>query len=172
MGVKMFYIKTENVDKLCVPFGVLIGPCTVLSNIVKLIGDIAIIVFNGLLTINYAPSQAYTKFKAADLAWEKNISSKYKPYPLKDGSVTITFDSLTDPEYSSTIFDNIGTSHFGRLIQTYRALSSQDRRQIGFERAKQDFVQHFTFVGIGVIRSIPLVGGTVRWIYNIKKQAN
>ena len=47
----MFYIKTESVDKLRVPFGIIIGLCTVLSNIVKLIGDAASLGFKGLLSI-------------------------------------------------------------------------------------------------------------------------
>jgi hypothetical protein len=167
----MFYVKTENVDKLSVPFGVVIGPCTVLSNSVKLIGDVARIAFYGLSSINYLPSTAYADFKNADLAWEKNVSPKHKPQVSSDGYIQMTFDSFTDREYNATINQARGTPTFFNWSIAYRALSSQDRRQIAFEQAKQDFIQHLTFIGIGIIRSIPLVGGVARWAYNAK-QAN
>ncbi len=168
----MFFVKTENVDKLCVPFGVIIGPATILSNIIKLVGDVVKISFNGLLNINYTPSQAYTNFKQADLAWEQCVSLKHKPQVSNDGYIQTTFDSFTDPEYDTTIASAAKTRIFSDWSTTYKALSSQDKRQIAFEQAKQDSIQHLTFIGVGIIRTIPLAGGVARWIYNAKKQVN
>lgn len=165
----MFYVKTENVDKLCVPFGIIIGPCTVLSNIVKLIGDVASLGFNGLLSINYAPTLAYRNFKAADLAWEQNVSSEHKPQFSSDGNIKITMDSFTDPEYITTISTALGSQDCKNIASAYKALSSQDKVQLVFDQAKKDSLQHLTFIGVGIIRSIPLVGGAARWIYNATK---
>ena len=175
----MFYFKTESVDKFCVPFGVIIGPCTVFSNVIKLIGDIAKIAFNGLLTLNYKPSQAYTNFKIADLVWEQTVSPKHKPKINNTGYLEINSDSFTDPEYSKTITGALeksaladGSTTYCVLLNwstTYCALSSKDKRQLAFDQAKQDSIQHLTFIGVGIIRSIPLVGGIGRWVYNVAK---
>ena len=66
LGKKMF-IKTEAVDKLCVPFGLIIGPCTIISNLIKIVANVAKLIFYGLLTINYKSSEEFKKFKEADL---------------------------------------------------------------------------------------------------------
>ena len=36
---------------------------------------------------------------------------------------------------------------------------------LAFEQAKMDSIQHLTFIGIGLIRSIPLLGGAARCLY-------
>lgn len=164
----MLYIKTENVDKLSVPFGIIIGPCTVLSNIVKLVRDVAKLTFNGLLSIHYKSSQAYTNFKLADLAWKKNVSSQYKPKVSSDGYIQVNIHSFADPEYIKTIKNAAGTPIFFNWSTTYQALSEQDKRQFAFEQAKQDSIQHLTFIAIGLIRSIPIIGGIARCVYNAK----
>lgn len=161
----MPYISTETVDKLSIPFGIVIGPCTVLSNIIKLIRDIARIVFNGS---HYSPSDAYKKFKAADLAWEQQVSPKYKPQ-VSDGGY-IEMSTAYDPEYNKIVNNARGTPVFFNWSSSYRALSSQDKKQLNFEQAKPDARQHLTFIGIGMIRSIPLVGGVARCLYNTTKK--
>lgn len=166
----MLHINTENVDKLSILLGVVIGPCTVLSNVVKVIGDVAKIVFYGLLGLNYTPSEAYTKFKTEDLAWEQNVSSKFKPETDKNGKLLIrTGDIFADREIPFTICKAAETN---RWVAAYGVLSFQDKRRVEFDQAKKDFVQHLTFIGIGIIRSIPLVGGIGRSAYHAKKASS
>lgn len=165
----MVYVNTGNVDKLSVPFGVIIGPCTVLSNLLKVIVDVAKIIFYGLLSINYSPTNAYNDFKRADLAWEQTVSAKYKPQVSADGAIQAYFDFFADPQHGETIWSKAGTDVFSNWSTACKAMSSQDKRQIVFEQAKQDSIQHLTFIGVGIIRSLPLVGGAARWIYNSSK---
>ena len=63
----------------------------------------------------------------------------------------------------------MGTSHFINFLKTYKALSAQDRRRISFEWTQKDLIQHWTFIGIGIIRSIPVIGGSARWAYQAAK---
>jgi hypothetical protein len=58
-------------------------------------------------------------------------------------------------------------------IEAYNKLSNADKTQIDFENhmkgrigeTKDACLNHLTFIGIGVIRTIPLVGGLARYFY-------
>lgn len=162
------FIKTEAVDKLCVPFGLIIGPCTIISNLIKIVADVAKLIFYGLLTINYKSSEEFKKFKEADLDWETHISSECKPHANEHGNLTIFYGTFTNPEELALV-NAMGTSHFINFLKTYKALSAQDRRRISFEWTQKDLIQHWTFIGIGIIRSIPVIGGSARWAYQAAK---
>ena len=165
----MVNLRTENVDKLCVPFGLIIGPCTVLSNVGKLIGDISKMAFNGLLNYRYSPSDAYNNYKAAELAWKQKISARHKPQFTNSGNIVIIINVFSDPEYIRIIESARGTQPFFNYATAYGALSVQDKRKVAFEQSQQDSLQHLTFIAIGIIRTIPVVGGAARWIYNARK---
>ncbi len=163
------YISTENVDALCVPFGIIIGPGTILLNTALSIADVAKINFNRSLNRNYKPSDAYRRFKDADLAWEKNISAKYKPHMTSEGSIRMTSSIWNDPEAFDTVLNNAHTIFFRNYAQRYNKLSAADKREIELEQSRQDFDYHTNLIGIGFIRSIPIIGGLARLVYNITK---
>ncbi len=174
---------TANVDKLCIPFGFIIGPCTAVSNIIKVIGDIAYLSFNGLKTKDYEPSPLYLEFKKTECAWEKEVSSKHRPI-ISNGKVTLVHTSTNDPDYNCAILEYVTTigkkdikivpasnEVIHSYLTAYPGLSESDKNQISFDHAKKDFFEHLTFIGIGIIRTIPVIGGIGRCLFNAKHLA-
>lgn len=163
------YLSTETVNKMSVPFGSVIGPYTIVSNLAKLVHDIAKIVYNSFQNRNYEPSGNFYKFKHADLDWEELVSRKYKPVIDSDGNFDIQVKPFENPERANVIYNALGTLPSLNWSIAYKNLSEADMREIELENLKKDVYQHVTFIGIGVIRSIPILGGAMLCYYDINK---
>ena len=160
-------------DKLSIPFGVIIGPSTVISNLCKAVWDVAKIAFYGLVNNDFLHTDNYHRFKAADLVWEKEISPKHKPQFDEKGIVEINSGMYVDPEYTSTLLKSLETPvFFIEWVDSYNVLNNIEKREVAFDQSLKDLYRHVTFMVIGVIRSIPIIGGIGRCIYNACKVSN
>ncbi len=162
-------ITTQAVDNWCIPFGVVIGPCTVMSNGCKLVWDVVKLSFHALLLVNYTPTQPYYNFRGHYELYSCVYSIRYAP-PLWGDINTITTKFGSRKEENQEIFRPIGTPTFEAYRKAHRALSFRDRIYFAFEQEKKDAAEHITFIGIGAIRTIPLFGGIARSIWNKKRK--
>lgn len=162
----VYIMPTKYVDALSVPFGQIIGPTTAVSNIIKCIVDVAQIAVKSFLNRNYTPSSKYTAFKRAEAAWEKNVSAKYKPQIDRKGGLRVTRVRFQDPQQFQIINTQMGKPVLTNYTKAYNNLSASDRRQVQIDSAKKNLWEHFTFIGVGVVRSVPVFGGLSRCAWN------
>lgn len=123
-------LTTEAVDRLSIPFGLVIGPATVASNTIKLVSDVAQMLFFGLISINVNSEEA----------------DRLRSY-LKDAK--------EDHYSSATIKGHVDHRLTLRLDQNTRYFHN-------YYSAKYTVAQHVKFIGIGIIRTVPLLGGLYR----------
>lgn len=167
----MYITSTKTMDKLSIPFGVIIGPTTVILNLCKAVCDVAKIAFYVSVNNNFLQTDNYCRFMAADLTWEKEVSSRYKPFiDVNDGNEVASM--FKDPLYTKTVMNVLGTPVFVEWMHSYKALNSCEKREVAFDQSLKDLYRHFTFMVIGVIRSIPVIGGVGRCIYTACKVSN
>lgn len=159
----MINLSTLNADQWSIPFGVVIGPCTVLSNAVKLINDAASIVFQSMAIYNTSPSKHYLQLQQANLRWEAEISKTSKPTYNQNG-VSWSPANLKQPVIKK------GISLLGEIHGYYCLVSPDDKKRMLIDQLKQNAIHHLTFIGIGIIRSIPLMGGIMLCHYPIKSK--
>lgn len=163
------YLNSETVNQLSVPFGVILGPITVAYNLVMLAKDIVKIACYSFLNRNYKPTEEYHLFKHADLVWEAQVSRVYKPRFNSDGTIEQDLGLFSDPlgvEIVNEALTNPLVS-FG-FTSVYKDLSDDDKREIELENSRRDFFHHVSSIAIGVIRSIPLIGGVVLCHYDVE----
>jgi hypothetical protein len=164
------YLSTETVNKLCIPFGFIIGPCTVISHITKFVHDIAKIGYISFMNRNYEPTENYYQFKFADLQWECQISHKYKPKALdSNGVITIPIGPFEDPEATNIFTNALGSDASVHWALAYKKLSEEDKLEIELENAKNDLYKQIAFIAQGIIRSIFIVGPVILCYYDISK---
>lgn len=148
--------------------GLMIGPCTVMTNSVKLIGDLAKIIFYGSLSINYFKSEEYEGFKLSEDRYKERCSSKFRPVLIK--KETNYEESLRNDDYYD--FDHFKFAlHYksrhsplsNNRADDYNMLSKTDKRKVAFDHALEDAKRHIGFIALGIIRTIPIVGAAMIW---------
>ena len=166
---------TKDVNKLSLGLGVIIGPGTVVSNVIKLVYDVTKIVFYGLRNINYIKSYNYDFFKKAEKVWKEEYSATYRPV-LQETRIEnkSTFEATISNDYFHDLDRyklnlHVAERHSGRFakdyVETYTNLSNSDRRKVALDHALEDAVQHISYIGIGLIRTVPVLGAASILIY-------
>lgn len=133
-------IELSLADKLSIPFGVIIGPCTIVSNIVKFILDIR-----------------KTSSLMHPLLSDHDFSQIYpgETFQSKIDILTSKILVLTDNDEFYESFDSLNESKKKSLLDKAEK----------YQESKIDFDCHLAHIGIGIIRSLPIVGGIVRCLY-------
>lgn len=167
----MFNIQTQTIDKIStLPIlGTVIGCSTILLNTVKLTADVAKIFWYNLRDRGYEESKALKKFEKIDAKWEQLTHPRYKPQlDSKSEPVSLSFSIFQDPKKVS-IIKNVNQTEKANWEIEYNQLSAADKRQVALKAAKKDAIQHLSFIGRGLIRAIPLLGGSLLWAYNVRQ---
>jgi hypothetical protein len=163
------YLNAETIDKLSIPCGMVLGPITVAYNLIKLANDIAKITYYSFLNRNYIPSEAYHLYKLADLGWEAQVSRQYKPRFNNDGTFVQDNGLFSDPIGAKIVSEALANPLVScGLISVYKDLSEGDKLEVELENAKRDFFQHVSLISKGIILSIPILGGALLYLVNIK----
>lgn len=168
-------------NKLSIPFGLIIGPCTIVSNLYKAIKDVASIIFTNIKDHGYKPSQAYLtveKLEPTMIAFSKGDS-----IPSENGIIcgdpsnlffrgNLVFIRKDDAQPSEKEKERL--QQLQRDYKTYKdslndvtdADMQHAENVVQVKRSESLLRYHVKLIGIGIIRTIPFVGGAALTLYD------
>ncbi len=153
-------MKTSTVNKLSIPFGIFIGPATFVSNLIKVIRDIVKLAHTIFLIWKHKPTaeiiDRLEEYESLRKSVEKTQQERTaNPRPITDTEDLQDLDWHLRQVSDKKIYDD------SKIYEEYQEL----REKIW----TVDLPKHLSYIGISVIRSVPLVGGISLTIYDAVK---